>query len=140
MPLARILSRLSGDFDVVNHHMPGMTEWTAHSVFGCLRNLSMLILLGNPLLLIFVAIFFKVATKLQEKLQNILTRIEALDTTMIGPIRQMYNEMIRGITVIRIFNKEEASLNQYYEKLDKSRRLDFVEWYIHRWYHLRVRI
>ena len=140
MPLARILNRLSGDYDTVNHHIPGMTEWTAHSVFGCMRNLSLLVFLGNPILLIFVVVFYKVASKLQGKLDAVLKRFGALESKLGGPIRQMYNEMLRGVTLIRIFNKEKESLNEYYEKLDQGRRKSFLEFSVHRWYNIRLKI
>jgi len=88
----------------------------------------------------FVFIFFKIAGVLQGKLMAVLRRFGALESKLGGPVRQMYNEMIRGLTVIRIFNKEEESLRMYYEKLDQNRRKGFLEYCVHRWYNLRFKL
>lgn len=122
VPVGRILNRFSKDFDVIDVFLALGVSYFVLCVFMLLGDFFIALYSSSWILTIFVFVFMGVSFWYQEIYMNTNREVNRLESITKSPVIQMISETLGGMTIIRAFNREGATLSKYIHTINENQK------------------
>ena len=138
VPVGRVINRLTSDSSEVDNNIPDIQNRAFERTGDSLRNIIITILSLSSWMTIFFASYLLMAKYYYTTWIVAVRKIEYLKKNLNTPKNQLIRETLDNLTQIRVFNKQDKILEQFYENTNKCRSAELMQFCTWCYYYLRT--
>lgn len=136
-PVGRILSRFSGDVEVLDSGAPALIETAAENSAQILLSL-VTVMAVLPYYLILAAFLFVVFSRLTRIFRSASRDLKRIDGITRSPVASLLTDVVHGVTSIRAFGLADQMRQRNFDAVDLNSRSYFSLYVSNRWLAIRL--